>query len=931
MLDSEYVRQRCLPSLRVGHPQPRAVHAVGNHGLPPYLTRFVGRQAELRQLRESLAENRLTTLTGAGGVGKTRLAVQVAAEMIDEFADGVWYVDLAHITGPELVPGAVVRALGLADQPGRSTMDTLIRFVADRRLLLVIDTCEHLLDASAALAVALLGAAPGLVVLATSREPTGVPGEMSWRVPSLSLAGEAIELFADRARSSSPNFTVSEKNSAEVSEICARLDGLPLAIELAAARLRGSSLAEILDGLHDRFRLLTGGARTTAQRQQTLRASVDWSHALLTPTEQTLFRRIAVFLGGFDLDAAQAVAARTEVERYQVLDELIQLVDKSLVVADVGCGPTRYRLLETVREYAAERLAESGEADAVRSLHCDYYTALAAALDTPRGLGHEQYLERIEIEMDNLRTAFGWSREKGDVEQALALACSLRPLWFTRGRIGEGRAWFDTVLAEWVPGQLEPAEAVRARALADKAVLDGWVMGGTESLHQAEHALAIARKVDDPALLTRALTACGLCAAQSRNAEMARERLTEAIDLAGEIADRWSLSRILAAQVHSAAAAGDPLAVRAAALEGHQLADEIGDVFNSRECRTWLGCAQIMQGDLSEAVALLGAVAAEAESAGDEIWRVLSLGGQSLAQAYQGDTIAARATAEAILAGGAELGGRFAVLGQVALGFVALAAGDVAAMRESRAGAWQEEIISTGVAAALRRTWSAEAALADGDLAAARDCADEAVATATGWWLVLGRTARVRVAIAKGEAEPAERDIHEALALGTQIGAHLGIPDILECLADLRYGAGSFRDAARLCGAAHGIRKRMGAVRFKIWEAGYEASLTALRKRLGKKEFDRAWAEGDALSVHEAVAYAQRGRGGRKRPATGWAALTPTEHNVVRLVSEGLANKHIAARLFVSPRTVQTHLTHIYTKLGLSSRVQLVQEAARHS
>ena len=319
------------------------------------------------------------TVTGAGGAGKTRLAVQVAGQLAGEFSGGVWYVDLAPITDPELVPTTAARALGLPDQPGRSTMDTLTRFIADRQMLVVLDNCEHLLDACAALMVALLEACPGLTLLATSREPIGVAGEVSWRVPSLSLADEAVELFTDRARRARSDFEISDDNAATVAEICQRLDGVPLAIELAAARVRALSLAEILDSLHDRFRLLTGGARTAVRRQQTLRASVDWSHALLTEPERVLFRRLAVFLGGFDLDAAQAVAGGGEVQRYQVLDQLSLLVDKSLVVAEDSRGRTRYRLLETVRQYALEKLGESGEADAVRARHRDYYTAMAAA------------------------------------------------------------------------------------------------------------------------------------------------------------------------------------------------------------------------------------------------------------------------------------------------------------------------------------------------------------------------------------------------------------------------------------------------------------------------------------------------------------------------------------------------------------------------
>ena len=253
-------------------------------------------------------------------------------------------------------------------------MDLLVRFFGEKKILLLLDNCEHLLDACGSMVVELLAACPHLTILATSREPLGVPGELSWRVPSLSLADEAIELFTDRARRARPEFVVGEDNTALVEEICRRLDGMPLAIELAAARVRALSLPQIVDSLHDRFRLLTGGARTAVRRQQTLRASVDWSHALLTEPEQVLFRRLAVFAGGFDLDAAQAVGASSEVELYQLLDQLSLLVDKSLVVADDTGDGMRYRLLETVRQYAQEKLGESGEADEVRTRHRDYYT-----------------------------------------------------------------------------------------------------------------------------------------------------------------------------------------------------------------------------------------------------------------------------------------------------------------------------------------------------------------------------------------------------------------------------------------------------------------------------------------------------------------------------------------------------------------------------
>ena len=402
-------------------------------------------------------------------------------------------------------------------------------------------------------------------------------GEVTWRVPSLSLADEAIELFTDRARQVRPDFRLTDDNAATAAEICRRLDGMPLAIELAAARVRVLSLTEILDSLHDRFRLLTGGARTAVRRQQTLRASVDWSHALLTEPERVLFRRLAVFMGGFDLDAAQAVAGGGDVERYQVLDLLTLLVDKSLVVAENTSGRTRYRLLETVRQYAQEKLGESGEADAVRAAsprplhrhggparHPGAYRAMSSVSSRPKP-----------------RSTTCGPHSRGAAKTPISgsrwqLASSLQPLWLARGRIREGLAWFDAALTDQNAHPAEVAPAVRARALADNAVLDA-LMGATDSMEQAHQALAIAREVDDPALLARALTACGGIAVY--DPEVARPYFAEAIGLARSIGDGWRLSQILSWQAFGAVMAGDPIAVRAAAEEGRDLADAIGDRF----------------------------------------------------------------------------------------------------------------------------------------------------------------------------------------------------------------------------------------------------------------------------------------------------------------------------------------------------------------
>ena len=306
----ERIVQLCQADVQNEFPPLRTTDSLSSYRIPAQLTSFIGRGEQIKEVRQLLAANRLVTLTGAGGAGKTRLSMQIAEQLSSEFRDGACYVDLSPLADPDAVPIAVSRALGLPTQPGHSTMESLLRFASGRHMLVVLDNCEHLLDASAQLAVALLGGCQGVTLLGTSREPVGVPGEVTWRIPSLSLADEAIELFADRARRVRPDFAVTEQNTATVTEICRRLDGMPLAIELAAARVRALSLTDILDGLRDRFRLLTGGGRTAVRRQQTLRASVDWSHDLLAETERTLFRRLGVFVGGFDIDAAEAVVLR---------------------------------------------------------------------------------------------------------------------------------------------------------------------------------------------------------------------------------------------------------------------------------------------------------------------------------------------------------------------------------------------------------------------------------------------------------------------------------------------------------------------------------------------------------------------------------------------------------------------------------------------
>jgi predicted ATPase/DNA-binding SARP family transcriptional activator len=451
------------------HEVPPAHPPEERHNLPAPLSSFVGRETELAEIEQLLAQARLVTLTGVGGVGKTRLALAAARRALPDYAEGVCFLDLAPLSDATLVPSQLAAALELREQPDRSLEQALVSRLRDTELLLLFDNCEHLREACAELAQTLLAACPLLRVLATSREPLGLAGEVDYPVPPL-LEPEAVRLFLARARETRPRLPDDEPTLASAAQICRELDGLPLAIELAAARAKALSLQEIASRLADRFRFLVSWRRLTPARHRTLKEAIDWSYELLSEEDRTLLARLSVFAGGFTLAAAAGVCLEGDEERALALVE--RLFEASLLLAEQREGETRYRLLETVRQYAAEKLAEAGEAALFRRAHADYFLSAVEAAWEMQTADLDLFVELVGRERDNLRAALVWSRDAGQAEHLLRLAKGLFRFWWVRGDVSEGRSWLDLALESGAA--LDPA--LRAEALEGAAGL-AWAHG----------------------------------------------------------------------------------------------------------------------------------------------------------------------------------------------------------------------------------------------------------------------------------------------------------------------------------------------------------------------------------------------------------------------------------------------------------------------
>lgn len=908
------------------------------HSIPASLGPLIGRDDEIAEVGALLAEHRLVTLAGPPGIGKTRLALAVASACTEEFQDGAALVELAKVGDDARVPQAIVSALGLREEAGLPLIETLVGHLCEKRYLLVVDNCEHVIDAAAAIVDELARRCADLTLLVTSREPLGIAGETTWRVPPLSLPGDApeaksaaVQLFCERAKGVQPAFEMTIESLTAIAEICRRLDGIALAIELAAARVDVLTPQQIAERLTDRFELLTVGSRTALPRHQTLRAALDWSYELLSPQEKLLLRKLAVFVGGWTVDSAATVCSSDELPAGEVLDVMGRLVAKSLVVSETTPAGARYRLLETIRHYGIEKLVDADEADDILVRYARWYVELAERGDNEiNGPLQSKWVDRFESELDNVRAALRWSITGPHPEEALRLASAMTMFWSTRGYVTEGREWLEAA-AKHGGAHDSP---FRARALwgaGFMAEMTSDYLGARELLNES---LAIARQAGDARTCARCLMTLAICALfiTDQGPPAALALFQQSSVLARQSGDSWCLVCALAGVAWVRNLQGDPESARSLLQECLVIARDTDDREGVGTAINLLGSVALRQGDLVTAEAVLSEGAALARLLGDPRLTadtVLTLGQVAV---RQGDHHRARHLFEESLALGTAAGSRSAVLSSyLHLGEVARFQGDLVAARsfltEALSVAWQLNATCPAALLGLGQVslqsgdpWAAEA-LFDRALREA-DNRHEEQADALHQLALLART--------RGAFERAADLDQQALRIRAEQRDPFGTAASLEALAGLSALNGDHAHAARLFGAADSVRSGTDAPPEPDADRQtYDADVALVRQGLPARDFELAWGEGETMSVEEAVALAQEGGQAPQRSVVGWDSLTRAERDVSALVAENLTNREIGERLFVSPRTVQTHLSHVFAKLGIASRRDLAREIAR--
>jgi predicted ATPase/class 3 adenylate cyclase len=819
----ERLYQLTAAGLRSEFPPIRTQEATRTN-LPPSLTVFVGRAQALAQVREQVRKSRMVTLIGSGGTGKTRLSLEAAGELVANFPDGVWLIELAPLADAALIPHAIAAVLGARAEGDTPPMTLIESTLRDKRALLLLDNCEHVVDEAANVVQTLLRTLPQLHLLASSREALGVEGETVYRVPSLTMpvadspptpadvtASEAGQLFLDRATTVAPAFTLTEQNAAAVTQVCRRLDGIPLAIELAAARLTALSVEELAQRIDDRFRLLTGGRRTALPRQRTLRALVDWSYDLLSADERSVLNTLAVFAGGFSLEAAERVCAADALSETTVLDAVERLVAKSLVIAEQQHETeTRYRLLETIRQYASEKLVECGQADAMRRRHFAYFQDLAEnaanALQGPLAL---EWLDRLEAEHDNLRAALDWSGDAKPTDYA-RLAGALRNFWDTRGHFTAGWARLERALA----------------------------------LHTARDEVRLA-----------VLLGAGTLAYRLDHTQRSDDILGEAITLARELGNARSEAEATLVQAWDRSWQGAD-ALEPLALRGEALAKSVGDRPGEAFALLLLGRAARLRGQYAKARSLFLESARLYDNAGCVVGTPLGIQEAGACAFELLDFTAARQLLDDALVQHRRFGNvhdaatTLGLLGQLAL--------NEHRLDEARA----QSAESLRIFRALHdRNCGAHAAdihatvlCAMGEAAAALPHAESAAATyrELGFPHSLAHALCTvgRVHAALGEIDVARRSLFAGLIEQQRANRDTRLPGLLETIAGMHADAPV---APQLLGSAAALREKWNVPVFPSERAEHESRHADVRARHPDADFDRAFAVGRALTRDDAI------------------------------------------------------------------------------